>query len=203
MLVPGNLRWEYVATMAGKLHISLNSPRTQFRSLAPCITRVSELFERAQQQDRDYIVALCGYRLASISYCYGGFGCADGDGSHPPSASLGWLQQAEQAYARCRAVLPKQWVAELKGSQESALARKPLLERLQRQGDRLAAPNCQRGQASRSPAFQGHCEAGRTARSGQAVQQLPCDTTMCSALRRMQGGALLQVRFDCKPHLFC
>ncbi|GAB4820569.1 hypothetical protein N2152v2_007615 [Parachlorella kessleri] len=139
-LVPGDLHWDFTATSAAQLHLSLNNSAPQeLQSLAPIVSRMTQLLERAQQQGRDYVVAGCGYQLAGISYPYGKHFARHGhvaESMHPPSAFLGWLQQEGQAHARCRAVLPKQWMGLLKGMQASALAQKPTLERQREQGDR-------------------------------------------------------------------
>ena len=124
------------------------------------IRSLSELLEQAQQQGSDFTVALCGYQLASMYADYGTMahkkikkpaaetqGSSEGlhahDGVLPPSAFLGWLRQARQAHAHCRATLPKQWTVGLERRQQAPLAWKPWLQRLQREGDRWQPPSGQ------------------------------------------------------------
>ena len=57
-------------------------------------------------------------------------------GLPPPSAMLGWLQQAEAARRRCKSMLPKQWLFEVDGLRAVAAPAKAWLQHLQQQGDR-------------------------------------------------------------------
>ena len=53
-----------------------------------------------------------------------------------PSAVLGWLQQAEAAHRRCKAMLPKHWTIDLDSMKAVAAPAKVSLQHLQQQGDR-------------------------------------------------------------------
>ena len=57
-------------------------------------------------------------------------------GLPPPSAVLGWLQQAEAAHRRCKGLLPKLWMAELDSLKALAAPAKASLQHMQQQGDR-------------------------------------------------------------------
>ncbi|GAB4820574.1 hypothetical protein N2152v2_007620 [Parachlorella kessleri] len=110
-----------------------------------------ELLERAQQQGNNMTLATCGYQLAAVAPEYGAWayhrqagqaGCSS-DGSQvvvPPSAFLSWLKRAKQAHARCKAVLPIEWIALVKGRQQAPLVWKPWLQRQQRERDCWQAP---------------------------------------------------------------
>ena len=54
----------------------------------------------------------------------------------PPSAVMAWLQEAEAAQRRCKALLPKQWVNLLDHKKAMAAAAKASLQHMQQRGDR-------------------------------------------------------------------
>ena len=95
-LAPDNPHPHYRAASLGK-SIAPSSPTNMAAALAVALS-----------QGSDFYVALCGYEVATAIEQW----VAESGARRrvpPPSAVLGWLQQAEAAHRRCRALLPKQW----------------------------------------------------------------------------------------------
>ena len=113
-------------------------PESHAAAAAACtryLTMLPAALDVARQQGCDYSIASCGYHMAAEI----GKWVAESTvrpGLPPPSAVLGWLQQAEAAHRRCKALLPKQWLCELDSMKALAAPAKPSLQRLQQQGDR-------------------------------------------------------------------
>ncbi|GAB4820573.1 hypothetical protein N2152v2_007619 [Parachlorella kessleri] len=152
-LVPEALHLQFLATGADMSVRVRNQLSDRWNHYT---IQLSQLIEKAQRVGSDFTVALCGYQLATVSLYFGTgavveqelAGQVEGTSAaaaglsvlFPPSAFLGWLQQAEQAHARCSAVLPLQWTVGLERRQHAALAWKPWLQRLQQEGDRWQLP---------------------------------------------------------------
>ncbi|GAB4820570.1 hypothetical protein N2152v2_007616 [Parachlorella kessleri] len=146
-LVPEDLHLQFIAMAGGFEQCEHWSHHT---------VQYSQLLEQAQRVGSDFTVALCGYQLADVSVKFGVTAVVEQQlggqlegtsaglpASFPPSAFLGWLQQAERAHAQCSAVLPLQWTAGLERRQQAALAWKPWLQRQQQEGDRWQLPGAE------------------------------------------------------------
>ncbi|GAB4820567.1 hypothetical protein N2152v2_007613 [Parachlorella kessleri] len=161
-LVPDALHRQFFSLMAAEVQGAMLQPPA-YDHCQQTIRNLAELLERAQQQDSDFTVALCGYQLASLCPDYGAVahkkqlhqqqqqqaahlqGSSAGLPAHggvvPPSAFLGWLKQARRAHARCQATLPKQWTVGFERRQQAPLVWKSWLQGLQREGDRWQLPS--------------------------------------------------------------
>ena len=98
-------------------------------------TMLKTCLDVARQQGSDFFTASCGYTMAAgveLRVAQS----AVRPGLPPPSAVLGWLQQAEAAHRRCKAMLSKQWTRDLDIAKAVAWPAKARLQRLQQQGDR-------------------------------------------------------------------
>lgn len=123
-LAPDNPRLRYNASV-GRGMIDSSGPRF--------LTMLCDALHVAEEQGSDYYVATCGYRLAGVGYETSDAPALLQD--YPPSAALGWLEQAQAAHKRCKGVLPKQWTSVLDSHRAVALPMKPWLQQLQQEGD--------------------------------------------------------------------
>ena len=102
-------------------------------------TMLKTCLDVARQQGSDFFTASCGYMMAiGIEDWIAQSAVRRGrQALPPPSAVLGWLQQAEAAHRRCKAVLPKLWTWDVDRAKavKQAFAT-ACLQRLQQQGDR-------------------------------------------------------------------
>ena len=148
-LAPSNpcLHYSALAAAASTAHyISPGSRALAAAARTRYLTMLRAGFDVAQEQGSDYFRAVCGYRMASEVERW----TAESNvqrGLPPPSAVLGWLQQAEAAHRRCKALLPKQWIIEVDNVKALAAPTKAWLQHLQQQGDlwRLLAPAAKLG----------------------------------------------------------
>ena len=99
------------------------------------LTMITAALDVAQQQGNDYYTASCGYLMAMHIRSWVAEP-AMRKRLPPPSAVLGWLQQAEAAHRRCKALLPKQWTSQLDVQKGMAASAKDWLQQLQQQGNR-------------------------------------------------------------------
>lgn len=122
----------------------------------------------------DYTVALLGFGLTRHAAYFSQRGVPP---PFSPSQFVGWVGQAQAAFARCKRLLPGVWVNNLTDRRTPALAALPWLQQLAAAGDRWAGPPT---------------EAARQAlREGAAAQQkfiadpnlsTRCSVCSCSAL---------------------
>ena len=143
-LAPDNPRLRFLAasasgaTLGAALHGAAASRDSQL-AVAAARTRhlamVQAALSVALQQGSDVIIACCGYLMAVETDLWV-IESTTAQGVPPPSAVLGWLQLAEAAQRRCKAMLPKHWTSELDDRKAMALPAKPWLQHLQQQGDR-------------------------------------------------------------------
>ena len=148
--------------------------------------------EVARQQGSDYYTALCGYRSATVSVDHWVAESAVHRELPPPSAVLGWLQQAEAAHHRCKALLPKQWTCTLDSMKALAAPAKASLQHLQQQGDRwrgLEPAAQQEVDAMRKDALSGFHDPDSRER------QLRCSGCGKSAMQLRTCGACREVQY--------
>ena len=99
------------------------------------LTMLPAALDVARQQGSDYWTVICSYQMAGNIEIWVDESAVR-QGIPPPSAVLGWLLEAEAAHRRCKALLPKQWTADVDGKRPLAALAKDSLQRLQQQGDR-------------------------------------------------------------------
>ena len=103
-LVPDNPRFRFAAALAS--HSVSPGPHAPAATAIACYLKMlPAALNVAQQQGSDYFTALCGYQMA-IDVEDWVFESAMQQGLPPPSAVLGWLQQAEAAHRLFSACLP-------------------------------------------------------------------------------------------------
>ena len=132
-LAPGNPRFHYAA--ASMANCATFGPHAPAAAGARHLTMITAAIDMARQHGSDYFTAFCGYSMANKTQDWVAESTVQ-PGLSPPSGVLGWLQQAEAAHRRCKALLPKQWVCELERLKPLAAPAKVFLQRLQQQGDR-------------------------------------------------------------------
>lgn len=126
-LAPDNPYLRFVAAEAAVLDTRVPGRSYSMLQHALCV---------AQEQGSDFYVAACGHLLAyKEAHCNLG-----GLQGSPPSAVLGWLQQAEAARARCKGVLPTHYTVVLDDLKAMAATMRPWLRQQQDEGDRFRPP---------------------------------------------------------------
>ena len=132
-LAPSNPRLRYTAASLAKcvvprLHAPAETPRARHLAMHHAALGV------AKQQGSDFYTAVCGYAMAASTDDWVAESAVQ-QGLPAPSAVLDWLQQANAAHRRCKALLPKQWAGQLVGMKALAASAKAILQSLQQQGD--------------------------------------------------------------------
>ena len=122
-LAPDNPKLRYKAASLGR-GFALTYPTTMAAAL-----------DVAQQQGSDFYFVLGAYDVAVEIEQWVDESSAR-SGVPPPSAVLGWLQQAESADRRCRALLPKLWTNAMEDFKAPTAPAKAILQHLQQQGGR-------------------------------------------------------------------
>ena len=128
-LAPDNPRLRFRAATMAKLFLPAQAAAGSY------LPKVNTCLDVARQQGSDFFTACCGYMMAISVEDWIALSAVR-QGLPPPSAVLGWLQQAEAAHRRCKAVLPKLWTRELDSAKVVAAPASACLQRLQQQGDR-------------------------------------------------------------------
>ena len=123
-------------TVAAMTKYAIPGPYAPAKTARACfLAMVPAALDFARQQGSDFFTVLCGYELASDIGAWVAESAVQPD-LPPPSTVLGWLQQAEAAHRRCKALLPKLWTNELDGSKPMAVLAKASLQQMQQNGDR-------------------------------------------------------------------
>ena len=128
-LAPDNPHSYYAAATMASCVPTAESVHTRY------LRGITTALDVARQQGSDYYTAICGYQ-AAIEIEVWVAESAVQRGLPPPSAVLGWLQQAEAAHRHCKALLPKQWTVALDSFRADAAPAKAVLQDMQQKGDR-------------------------------------------------------------------
>ena len=128
-LAPDNPSLRYAASMASFPSYLEVSMQAAFHAS----TMLTAALDVARQQGSDIYSAACGYQLATDINMWV-VESAVRQGLPPPSVVLGWLQQAEAAHRRCKALLPKQWTIQLESKKALTAPAKAYLQQMQRKG---------------------------------------------------------------------
>ena len=131
-LAPNNPRFRYEAAVMAKCATS-GLPAAVCRTRH--LTMLPAALDVARQQGSDCFIAECGYLLATGIEDWVEESSVQRE-LPPPSAVLGWLQEAKAAHRRCKDVLPMEWTTKINEGKALTAPAKAILQRLQQQGDR-------------------------------------------------------------------
>lgn len=93
--------------------------------------------EHARAVGSDYFAALLGFELGETAGREMQYGAAP---PFSPSQFVGWVGQAQAAFARCKRLLPSLWLVNVTDKRTPALAALPWLRQLAAAGDRWGQP---------------------------------------------------------------